>query len=362
MAVRIVKGNILPIGIDLGSSSVKLAQLREAEGTYDLVAAGSTDLPVENGDDFQQRLRFCGSAIKELLRTNGFRGRRCILSIPAEATFVHHVRIPKCAPDQIQAALLQELQGKLPFPAESAEIRHVVAGEVMSDGQARQEVIVVAAPREMVMAQLAMARRARLDVAGVNIEACAIVECFSRLFRRTDDLKRSILFVDLGRASTQVVLSHGNRIVFARNIAIAGRRFDEAVAQNLNIAPREAAAMRQQLAAMDESDPRIDELQACMGDAVDELVDELTQCLRYYESIFQNQSIERAIFLGGQAANKRLCQTIAQRLNLPAQIGDPLVQVGSLSAGGLDAGLDRRQPQPRWAVAIGLSLGGGQAA
>ena len=120
--------------------------------------------------------------------------------------------------------------------------------------------------------------------------------------------------------------------------------------------------MRQQLAAMDESDPRIDELQACMGDAVDELVDELTQCLRYYESIFQNQSIERAIFLGGQAANKRLCQTIAQRLNLPAQIGDPLVQVGSLSAGGLDAGLDRRQPQPRWAVAIGLSLGGGQAA
>jgi Tfp pilus assembly PilM family ATPase len=99
-----------------------------------------------------------------------------------------------------------------------------------------------------------------------------------------------------------------------------------------------------------------------MADVLDSLADELTQCVRYYDSVFHNQGIERAIFLGGQANDKRLCQTIAQRLNLPAQIGDPLVRIGSTQAGDLNAGLDRREPQPRWAVAVGLSLGALEAA
>ncbi len=64
------------------------------------------------------------------------------------------------------------------------------------------------------------------------------------------------------------------------------------------------------------------------------------------------------IFLGGQAYDKRLCQAIAQRLNLPAQIGDPLAQIERHAGSGMAAGLDRREPQPDWAVAIGLSLGG----
>ena len=104
------------------------------------------------------------------------------------------------------------------------------------------------------------------------------------------------------------------------------------------------------------------EIHGHMGDVLDALGDELTQCVRYYESVFRNQNIERAIFLGGQASDKRLCQAIAQRLNLPAQIGDPLVRIESLNADGAVAALDRREPQPRWAVAVGLSLGGSQAA
>jgi Tfp pilus assembly PilM family ATPase len=99
-----------------------------------------------------------------------------------------------------------------------------------------------------------------------------------------------------------------------------------------------------------------------MAPVVDEMTDEFTQCLRYHESVFRNQAVERAIFLGGQAVDKRLCQNIAQRLNVPAQVGDPLVRISSSAAGAPETGIDRREPQPRWAVAVGLSIGGGQAA
>jgi hypothetical protein len=44
-------------------------------------------------------------------------------------------------------------------------------------------------------------------------------------------------------------------------------------------------------------------------------------------------------------------------MQLAAQVGDPLVRMGRISEIGIESGIDRRQPQPGWATAIGLSLG-----
>jgi Tfp pilus assembly PilM family ATPase len=208
-----------------------------------------------------------------------------------------------------------------------------------------------------------MARRVRLDVVGVNVECCAIVECFARLFRRTGDSARTTMYLDIGHSSTQVVLSHGQRMVFARNLAIGGERFDKAVAAGMEISPEQAHALRRELSGEGKKDPSAEEaLYHMLDEAVAGLVEELGQCIRYYESVFRNQVIERAIFVGGQAYDKRLCQTIARQLNLPAQVADPLVRVKRVEGAGLEWGLDRRAPQPDWAVAVGLSLGAGMAA
>ncbi len=361
MAVKTVRGELLPIGLDLGTTAVRMVQFRRQGENYDLIAAGSADIPVEHQADFRSRLAYCVSAIRGILQRGEFSGRECVMGLPAETTFLQHVKIPHCPTEHIAPAVLGEVQGKLPFPAAAAEIRHIVAGEVVGEGEPRQEIIVVAAPRETVVAGLAMARKAGLDICGVNIESCAIVECFGRLFRRTADQARGILFMDIGQSSTQVVLSHGSQIVFARNLMVAGRQLDAALAEGLNITPQQAWQLRRDIAAGKESEVSPQEIDEHVGKVLDEMADELTQCLRYYESIFRNQGVERAIFLGGQAADKRLCQLIAQRLNLPAQIGDPLVRIGG-DCGGTDSGLDRREAQPRWAVAVGLSLGATQAA
>jgi Tfp pilus assembly PilM family ATPase len=87
------------------------------------------------------------------------------------------------------------------------------------------------------------------------------------------------------------------------------------------------------------------------------LIDELGLCRRYYEATFQNKPVEKLIFVGGEAKQRRLCQHVARELQLAAQVGDPLVRMGRISEIGIESGIDRRQPQPGWATAIGLSLG-----
>jgi type IV pilus assembly protein PilM len=87
------------------------------------------------------------------------------------------------------------------------------------------------------------------------------------------------------------------------------------------------------------------------------LIDELGLCRRYYEATFQNKPVEKLIFVGGEAKQRRLCQHVAREMQLAAQVGDPLVRMGRISDIGIETGIDRRQPQPGWATAIGLSLG-----
>jgi len=87
------------------------------------------------------------------------------------------------------------------------------------------------------------------------------------------------------------------------------------------------------------------------------LIQELDLCRRYHEATFPSIPVERLVFVGGEAKQRRLCQNIARELQLAAQVGDPLVRMGRVSEVGIESGIDRRQPQPGWATAIGLSLG-----
>jgi hypothetical protein len=63
------------------------------------------------------------------------------------------------------------------------------------------------------------------------------------------------------------------------------------------------------------------------------------------------------VFVGGEARQTWLCQGIAREMGLAAQLGDPLVRMGKTTDVGIESGMDRRYPQPAWAVAVGLSMG-----
>ena len=362
MPLKILPGKNLPIGIDLGSSSAKIAQLRRVEGDFELLAADAEEIPRACRNDPEQRMAFLADALRRIIKSKPFHGRQAVLSMPADSTFVHHLKLPMLRPQDLPQALKTELRGKLPYDVDDAVIRHVVAGEIPGDAESRQEIIVVSAPRVVLEDHLAMSRRAKLDVVGINVEPCAVVECFARLFRRRADATRTILFIDMGSESTQVVFSHGNSIVFARNLDIGGHDLDSSLAEARDLPIEQANALRRRAATEEADNTDRDEIYALLEPSLDALGGELNKCLRYHESVFRNRAVERAIFLGGQAYDKRLCQSLAQRLNLPAQIGDPLLRIKRVAESGPNDGLDLRHPRPDWAVAVGLSIGSAAAA
>ena len=428
-----------PIGIDFGTDSLRMAQVEVVDGDFKLIAAASADVPSHVRNEPSARLEFFADTTRELLTAGNFRGRRAVMALPAASMFVQHLRMPRMDDAETRKALPFEAAGKLPIDPLFAVMRHVVAGEVYQDQEAKSEVVLMAASRDLVNQLLATASRAKLDVVGMNVEPKALVDCFAHVYRRKSDANLTSCFVDIGAAASRAVIARGTQILFARVIPVGGDHFNRAVATAMKISlddakvlriklahaqpaaaaperkaparvgplPLPTAAMSGPPASDDENNSfallgagleaakragaasggtaTLEQRAPSRAEAADEvvaaavpldagqlearlveqacreplsrLVEELVLCRRYYESCFPSKPVDRLVFVGGEARQTWLCQGIARELMLSAQVGDPLVRMAKTTEVGIESGIDRRQPQPGWAVALGLSMG-----
>ena len=365
-----------PIGVDLGSASLKLAQVIDHGGARDgrsaeLIAAADVDVPADASRDPAARLRFYARALPELLAQGGFRGRRVVLGLPASSMHLERVRIPVLDDDGAQQAIQYEASVRLPFHPSQALIRHLVAGEVYEDDERRSEVIVMATRRKLIDELLAAAAAAKLEVVGFNAEPLAIASCFPE--RREAQLagakagttrpeatavEPARMVVDIGSNGSRVYVVTGSRIRFARGVAIGANHLDESVAERLNVARAEAKAMRLRLVAesaasggsTSTSQNLLRVEHACLL-TLRRLAEELELSHRYFAATFPAAQLEEIVFVGGAAAHARLCQQIADEVGLAFQPADPLARI---RGGG--ARLTSASPQSAWTVAIGLSL------
>jgi type IV pilus assembly protein PilM len=296
------------------------------------------------------RLDFISKKIQRLLRSGQFKGRKCVLAIPAESSFVRHIRIPHMEADKIEPAIHQALQGELPYSVQEAVVRHILAGEIHQNGETFLEVIVVAVPLGAMDAYLNMTNHAGLEVVAVSVEPVAIVECFTSLFPLGETDQQSVLFVDFGSQSTQLVISRGRKVAFARNIAYGAEELEQAYSAGLGISREKIQAMREDLLAGRDSGLSGQTVARWAQPWLRSVSDDIERSLRYYEHVFQQSGVDRVVFTGGQARDEWLCRSLAEHLHLPAQIGNPLL--------GLAATRANSSSCPGLAVGMGLSLSG----
>ena len=260
-----------PIGVDFGSDCLRLAQVEEAEGEHRLVAAASADVPTNVRNDPAARFQFFAESIRELLGQGNFRGRRVALSLPASLMHIQHLRMPKMDDEALKKALPWEARGKLPFDPSQAVLRHVVAGEIYHDQEPKYEIVLMAARRDWVELLLGAAAKARLDIAGMNVEPKALIDCFSHVYRRRADREAPTLFVDVGCTASRAIIARDGKIRFARVIPIGGEHFSRAVASSMRIPLEDARVLRMKLCRMQPSEPASEKKETQVRKPVDPL-------------------------------------------------------------------------------------------
>ncbi len=385
-AWRWSKMELSPIGLDVGARFLRLVQVT-TENPPRLAAAASAVIPEELDDDPARRDRFISQTLNELLRAGGFRGRRVVLAIPPARMHVQHLRVANKGDEVVgQDPVYAELHKRLGVDPARLVVRTIEVGQVFTDGAALREVICMATGRNVVMDQIKLAARSRLNAVGVHGQPQAIAVAFAHMFRRKDDAQRSTLFVDIGASMTKTMVLHGKDVAFAKMIHVTADQLAGTQTAAAEGAP-EADEPLQEVVAIDQWQEQVGELEVSGGQSrshsssplltalppaaetetetvaepanhemSDCLIDELQLCLGYHHALYPERPIEKLVFLGGGSEDHDACRRVASALQLPADLGDPLAQLGRLPDAHPPVGLDLRQRQASWACPLGLCL------
>jgi type IV pilus assembly protein PilM len=336
-----------PMGLDLGSRSVKLVQFN-AERTK-LVAAARKDLPQGRKMTAEEYDALLAEAIGEARAGQEFRGRDVVLCLGARELFVQNIRVPKLSGEALAKTVVQEVSSRIPFPAAEAEIRFLEAEDVRQGDAVKREIVVLACHRPVLERALAVVERAGLHPVAVDVEPVALVRCYARQYRREEDREQRSVFVHLGATNTAVVIARGDDALFVKYIDVGGKHLDEAVAGHLKMNVTEASSVRRH-----NGDRRADQQDAevargvaeAVRPVIERLAQELSLCIRYYSVTFRGQPLARMVLTGGEAA-QTLADWLHPRLDLRCELGEPLRSFEPHLVTG-------RKSQ--WDVAAGLAL------
>jgi type IV pilus assembly protein PilM len=401
MAINLSRTPYSPIAVDLGADSIKLLQVALTNPPQ-LVAAAAVQVPDDARSDLNARTAFFADALKDLLSKTPFKGRRAILSIPAYLAMIQHFQITRVERETLEDQINTHLRQRLNIDPDRMVIRNFEVGEISRDGSTRQEVICLAVSKDAVMRQIDLAKRAKLDVVGMQCEPLAVIQSMAHLYQRANDALRVTGFIDLGAAATKIVIAHGTKMVFAKTIHSAGEHFTRQIAEMKGLRFSEAKSARIQLSgphnafkpnpttqavhgrttaqqsqnthpvsaatSATQTQTQIDPAATALAkdrslndphnfrETLDCLLDELHLCVRYHHNVFPQSPIEKLVFLGGESRFTGICQEVARSLRIGAQLGDPLARVVKATQLASAMGVDLTLPQPGWAVPMGLCL------
>lgn len=345
---------VTPIGIDIGSRSVKLVQFSADHSK--LIDSARWDLPAEPATALspEQDTNRLVDAIQRAREGREFRGKEVVICLNDRQLFLQNVRVPKGDSATIDRSVQQEVAGRIPFPVAEAEIRYLEAADIRQGDQVMREVILMACHRPVLERALDVVDKAGLNPAAVDVEPMALQRSYVSQFRRDEDRSVRSLIVHVGYGSTLVMIAQDEDLLFVKYVDLGGKQFDEGVARSLKMEIAEAAALRRHNGdrRSDRQDPEIARsINEATRPVVDRLANELAMCIRYHSVTFRGQPLERLV-LGGGEATTALIESLNKCLGLKGELSDPFRPYETAANRGRIG---------QWDVASGLALRPGNA-
>jgi len=347
--------NILPIGLDIGHSAIKMVQLVIADDGMRVLA--SDRVPVDwDAAEGDARRRMIVSAIRQILARGHFKGRDVISAIPPDKLRITSLRLAEAEVIHADKTLRKEAAHRFGLDARVDAINYVLAGTVRQGDELKNEYILFATDDKTIKNHITLLEEAGLTPTGIDAGPCALFRNFERTMRRQEDRERTIIFIDVGHRHTIVVFGRADEICFVKQMAFGAARFAEDIAAKLEITTSDAESLRRKMRTGESVDATtrrlvVDTLHA----TAEQLAAEISLCLRYYTVTFRGKRVERAIMAGGGAHEATLLDVMRHHLAIDTDMAAPL-QGPDLEP---DKAADNLcELSSDYAMAIGLSLKG----
>ena len=346
------------VGLDIGTSGVRAAELRLGKGAATLERFGQVALPpgaVRDGEVVDTDA--VAAAVKQLWAQAKFSSKKVVVGVANQKVVVRQVDLPWMEAGELKKALAYQVQDYIPMPVEQAILDFHPLEEFTNESGGRMlRVLLVAAARDMVSSALVAVEKAGLSPQMVDLTSFAVLRALVTMDHTGLDSLQAEALVDVGASITNIVVHQGGVPRFVRILLMGGADITDAVAERLGVPLDQAESVKQSsgLAVVPgtaEPHPANRAIEAT-GSA---FIEEVRGSLDYYMSQPGAARVGRVVLSGGGSRLAGLAERLSAATRLPVLAARPMA---ALKLG--KTGLTEEQlafVEPMVAVPVGLAMG-----
>lgn len=340
------------LGLDIGSSAIKLVQIKETKGTYILQKFGLKPLEPEVIVDgtVMDEARVV-AAIKELLQEANVKLKKVAISISGHSVIVKKISLPPMPDDELEGQVKLAAEQYIPFDINEVYIDFHILNpmEQSEDGQPQMSVLLVAAKKDKINELTELVKGAGLEPVVMDVDAFAVENMYGVNYAVNPEDTTAL--VNIGASVMNVNVVKGDTSVFTRDIPVGGNRYTEAVQREMGMSYDEAEAAKK-----GERGGRVDgETIANVIEGVNaEVASEIARTIDYFKTTTADGAIDKILLCGGCALVTGLLQQLRVRMGVEVELADPFSQIDT-SMSDVDPGA-LSDLAPMAAVGVGLAL------
>ncbi len=346
------------VGLDIGTSGVRAAELTLGKGGATLERFGQVALPagaVRDGEVVDAEA--VAAAIKQLWAQAKFSSNKVVVGVANQKVVVRQVDLPWLPANELKKALAFQVQDFIPMPVEQAILDLHPLEEFTNDSGGRMlRVLLVAAARDMVDSVLDAVQKAGLQPQMVDLTSFAVLRALVTMDSTGLDSLQAEALVDVGANITNIVVHQGGVPRFVRILMMGGGDITDAVAERLGVPLDQAEAIKQETGmaiasgAVD-ANPAARAIESTAG----AFVEEVRGSLDYFMAQPGAARIGRLVLSGGGSRLAGLADRLASATRLPVQSARPM---STLKLGKTGLTPDQlAYVEPMVTVPVGLAMG-----
>lgn len=310
------------VGIDIGSSSIKLAEISySSKGAFleNFAVIPSPQQAITNGEITDTLL--VAESIKTAFKENGFKHKNASVGLSGTAVIIKKISIPKVEPKKLREQIRYEASQYLPFDVSQVTIEHHAIS--FTSNPENIDVLVVAAQNEFILNYLSSINQAGLKCSVLDVSSLALANVFEMNYGKTAE---PVALFNFGSNITNFLVLLQGEVIFSRDIPVGGFHFTNEISKNMGVTFEEAEALKISQSSQQEVP---EETRTFMNMALDYVTEEIRNSIDFYTATAQGHIITKAYYTGGACLTAGLIDHLTDVLKTPFEPFNPYIAIKS---------------------------------
>ena len=354
------------LGLDIGSSTVKLIQMRKDNGDYKVAAAGIAE--IANGTEDKSQIETnITKAIHKCFQSVSVKTNLAVCSVCGPEVAVRYFKFPSLQTEEILGAILLEAEQVCPFNIGESAVEY----QLIPNGDDNISGVFVAATNNLIKAKRQLVKNASLNSVLMDVDGLALLNCLSQYENAGTTGATAIL--NVGSRFTNLAIIGDNSLPFVRDISYAGNDIVKKIAEENEVSQEtiskilsgeEGAGLLQKEVSQETISKILSseegagllqkELDDSFANACRKLVDDVADTLRYYMAQEKSGFVEKVFVCGGFSLVKGFVELLDNQLPTAAVLWNPFDKIAQDKH--LQGKEVLKENGPAMAVAAGLAM------